>query len=212
MEKEKTVRKLKKEHWENVYVSKLDNEVSWYQENPETSINIIKGLNINKNKSIIDIGGGNSNFIIYLNKMGFKNLSVLDISEKALERTQQKLGMDSAKVNWIVSDILEYKPNNQFSVWHDRATFHFLTENKHIVTYVKLASDSIELNGYLILATFAPYGPTTCSGLPISQYNAECLKELFSPQFELRKNMDVVHQTPFDTSQDFTYVLLQKVK
>ena len=128
----------RKQHWENVYETKGDQEVSWYQEIPVTSLNLIDSLNLKKDDTIIDIGGGNSNLVVQLSKKGFKNLSVLDISAKSLERTKLKLKQTAENINWIVTDILEFQTSFEFSLWHDRATFHFLTEKEDIEKYVKL--------------------------------------------------------------------------
>ena len=145
----------KKQHWENVYDTKGDNEVSWYEEIPKTSLRQIEKLNLNKKVAIIDIGGGNSNLIGELQKQEFTNLSVLDISGKALERTKRKLGEKAEKINWIVSDILGFRPTQQYEVWNDRAVFHFLTTTEDIANYVNLVSHSINKKGYFILATFS---------------------------------------------------------
>mgnify|MGYP002713015709 CR=1 FL=1 len=200
----------RKQHWENVYTTKNDGEVSWYQEKPTTSLKVITNLNLTKEANCIDIGGGNSNLIGELQNQDYSNLSVLDISEKALERTKTKLGKKANLVNWIVSDIINFKPKLLFDVWHDRAVFHFLTKPEDITNYVKLVGASIKTNGYFILATFSKTGPLKCSGLDISQYNKEELIELFKENFKLVNSFEEVHQTPFNTEQNFIYAVFQK--
>jgi 2-polyprenyl-3-methyl-5-hydroxy-6-metoxy-1,4-benzoquinol methylase len=200
----------KKQHWENVYDTKNDNEVSWYEETPTTSLSLISDLNLNKDAVIIDVGGGNSNLIEKLQQQEFSNLSVLDISNKALERTRYKLRQKAKYIQWIVSDILDFQPNHQYDVWHDRAVFHFLTESEDIDNYVQLVSQSIKKNGFFILATFSKSGPLKCSGLEISQYDKETLLDLFNAEFNLIKSFEEVHHTPFDSEQNFIYSLFQK--
>jgi len=200
----------RKQHWENVYATKNDDEVSWYQENPETSLKLITALELNNEAAIIDVGGGNSNLIGELQKQAFANLSVLDIAEKSLTRTKAKLGANAKHIQWIVADVLKFKPNQQYDVWHDRAVFHFLTTTEDIANYVRLVSNSIKKRGYFILATFSKSGPLKCSGLAITQYSKEALVALFSPQFTLINSFEEVHQTPFDTTQNFIYTLFQK--
>ncbi|MFT6748070.1 MAG: 2-polyprenyl-3-methyl-5-hydroxy-6-metoxy-1,4-benzoquinol methylase [Glaciecola sp.] len=199
-----------KTHWEGVYNSKSDQEVSWYEEVPETSLRLIKGVNPSKSDAIIDVGGGNSNLTIEPSKEGFSNLSVLDISAKALERTKAKEGGKSADVNWIVSNVVDFTPKDQFSIWHDRAVFHFLNQEEDIQKYVELVTSSVADSGVLILGTFSPEGPSKCSGLDIKQYSAKELEMLFQKGFKMEQSFQEVHKTPFDTEQSFTYVVLRK--
>lgn len=200
----------RKQHWETVYETKGDQEVSWYQEIPVTSLNLIDSLNLKKDDAIIDVGGGNSNLVVELSKKGFKNLSVLDISAKSLERTKLKLKQTAENVNWIVSDILEFQPSYKFSLWHDRATFHFLTEKEDIEKYIKLVEKAIKTDGFLIIATFSNTGPLKCSGLEITQYSEETLLGLFHDKFELINAFDDVHKTPFKTEQNFIYTVFKR--
>ena len=200
----------RKQHWENVYEKKSDDEVSWYEETPATALSLITDLNLNKDAVIIDVGGGNSNLIEKLQQQGFSKLSVLDISKKGLERTKYKLEQKAEKVQWIVSDILDFQPNQQYDLWHDRAVFHFLTESEDIDSYVELVSQSVKKNGYFILATFSKSGPLKCSGLEISQYDKQTLLDLFNTEFNLIKSFEEVHHTPFNSEQNFIYSLFKK--
>lgn len=200
----------KKDHWENIYGTKGDSEVSWYEETPTTSLALLQSLQPKKDSAIIDIGGGNSNFTVELEKKGFLNLSVLDISAKALNRTKEKMGVRGDNVDWIASNILDFTPHQQFDIWHDRATFHFLTDKSDIDNYIQLVSNSIKVGGHLILATFSKTGPLKCSGLAITQYDKEELNNLLAANFELVKAFEDVHKTPFDTEQNFIYTLFKK--
>ena len=152
-----------KEHWEAVYQTKGPEEVSWTQEIPKTSLNFIHSFSLNKSAKIIDIGGGDSKLVDFLLDEGFENISVLDISAKALEKAKLRLGNRSEKVNWIVSDILDFKPDTAFDVWHDRAAFHFLTTKEQVEKYIEIAQSVV--SGYLTIGTFSENGPKKCSGL-----------------------------------------------
>ena len=198
-----------KTHWDNVYETKLPNEVSWTQEKPETSLQLIANCKLPKTAKIIDIGGGDSNLVDYLLEQGFENITVLDISEKAIERAKLRLGKASQKVKWIVSDITEFHPNESYDVWHDRATFHFLTETEQIEKYKKLIQGYANKN--LIMATFSNNGPLKCSGLEIKQYAIEDLVSLFCNEFKIIDSFYQDHQTPFYTMQNFVFCSFKKV-
>ena len=193
----------RKKHWETVYETKNPDQVSWTQEIPKTSLEFIRSFKLNKDARIIDIGGGDSKLVDYLLEEEYKNITVLDISEKAIAKAKKRLGEKASKVNWIVSDIIEFEPDTSFDVWHDRATFHFLTTDDQIKKYIKRASKFVR--GYLIIGTFSQNGPKKCSGLEIKQYNEE---ELTS---ELKKGFDKIHcvtedhTTPFNTIQNFLF-------
>lgn len=195
----------RKAHWENVFEKKAQNEVSWYQPNPETSLQLFEDNKISKNAKIIEIGGGDSYLIDFLLDLGYENLSVLDISENAINRLKQRLGAKAEKVNFIVSDILDFKPEEQFDVWHDRASFHFLTEENEIKKYVELASNSIVSDGNLFIATFSTSGPLKCSGLEITQYDETKMEKVFEKYFIKKDCFTINHNTPFDTTQNFIF-------
>jgi len=198
----------KKAHWENVYETKMPNQVSWTQEVPKTSIDLLNACKLEKTDSIIDVGGGESRFVDYLIAEGYENITVLDISASALEKTQKRLGENANKVNWIVSDITEFQPNSTFDVWHDRATFHFLTNEQDRTQYLNLVNQHI--NKFMILGAFSEQGPQKCSGLEVQQYNELKLSELFNPQFELISCQTENHITPFETEQNFIFCSFKK--
>ncbi len=145
-----------KSHWEDIYKRKMPNEVSWTQEIPQTSIDFIKSFDLPKNAEIIDVGGGESKFIDYLLSKGYENITVLDISKNAIEKAKKRIGVNSDKVKWVVSDINEFIPNNKFDFWHDRAVFHFLTNQESILKYSKMVS-SYARN--FVVGTFSTEGP-----------------------------------------------------
>jgi 2-polyprenyl-3-methyl-5-hydroxy-6-metoxy-1,4-benzoquinol methylase len=200
----------KKEHWEKVFATKQETEVSWYQQRPETSIGFFDKNNISKDAKIIDIGGGDSYLIDNLIEMGYTNLYLLDISENAINRVKKRLGSKASKVTFIISDVLVYKPEIKFDVWHDRASFHFLTSPDDIVTYSNIVSQALNNKGYFFLGTFSENGPLKCSGLEVSQYSETKFNEIFAKDFDLQMSFTQDHQTPFETVQNFIFCLFQK--
>jgi SAM-dependent methyltransferase len=194
-----------RQHWENVFTTKAEDEVSWFQPYPKTSMGFVELFNLSLNANIIDIGGGDSHFVDALLDKGYKNIYVLDISANAIERAKQRLGASASKVHWIVSDITEFEPPVQFDFWHDRAAFHFLTTEINIYKYVSIAEDAIKKEGYLILGTFSENGPTKCSGLEIRQYSEESMSARFEIAFDRIKCKTEDHTTPFNTIQNFLF-------
>jgi SAM-dependent methyltransferase len=200
---------VRKEHWENIYSTKGMREVSWFQETPQTSLDLIKKLNLKNDAKIIDVGGGDGFFVDELLKLGYTNITVLDVSKNAINRAKERLGEDSNKVKWIVSDITEFVPTEKYDVWHDRAVFHFLTEKKDIAKYKSLVNKSI--NEYFVLATFSDEGPNKCSGLEICKYSELDLQKQFEEAFNVVNSFKENHNTPFETTQNFTFSVFQKV-
>ena len=198
-----------KEHWEKVYSTKEPHEVSWTQELPKTSIEFFHSLNLKKDASIIDIGGGDSKLVDTLLMEGYTNITVLDISEKALEKAKKRLGENAKKVKWIVSDILEFKPSMHYKMWHDRATFHFLTTKEQINSYMEKVRNAV--NTYLIIGTFSDKGPDKCSGLNVHQYTEEELQKTLSNGFEKIKCITEDHLTPFNTKQNFLFCSFKRL-
>ena len=152
----------KKDHWENIYDSKALNEVSWYQPIPKTSLNFIESCSLQRNSPIIDVGGGDSFLSDYLLKRDYEDISVLDISSKAIERAKKRQGELSNKINWKVSDVLDFSPTKEYAVWHDRAVFHFLRDKKDIKQYINILLQSLAHKGNLVIGTFAEDGPKRC--------------------------------------------------
>jgi len=196
-----------KKHWEKVYQKEFG-EFSWNQEIPRSSLDFIHSFNLPKTASIIDIGGGDSKLVDCLLEEGFENITVLDISSNALERTQNRLGEKAGKVKWITSDITEFLPETKYDLWHDRATFHFLTQLSQIEKYVNLAAQSVEK--FLTIGTFSDNGPDKCSGLEVKQYNEEQLQNTLLKGFEKIKCITEDHITPFNTNQNFLFCSFKK--
>jgi SAM-dependent methyltransferase len=194
-----------KDHWENVFDTKAENEVSWFQSYPETSVGFLELFNLALSANIIDIGGGDSHFIDALLDKGYKNIWLLDISANAIERIKSRLGTKAGNVHFIESDVVDFKPEVQFDFWHDRAAFHFLTSEEQINKYVSIAEHAIRTDGYLILGTFSDKGPAKCSGLEIKQYTQASMSFRFEKNFDRIKCIEVEHQTPFNTTQNFLF-------
>jgi len=199
-----------KNHWEHIYNTKQPNQVSWTQEMPSISINFVKQFQIPKDAAIIDVGGGDSKFVDYLLAEGYTNVSVLDISEAAINRAKARLGDKALNVNWIVTDILAFNPALQYDLWHDRAAFHFQTENSSISKYIDIVNKSV--TGKVIIGTFSVDGPTKCSGLEIKQYEETSLKNEFeNAQFKNIECKRDDHITPSGSVQNFIFCAFEKI-
>jgi 2-polyprenyl-3-methyl-5-hydroxy-6-metoxy-1,4-benzoquinol methylase len=199
-----------KEFWENIYRTKKPGDLSWTEELPVTSLSFIQGFQLDKTASIIDIGGGESRLAECLLNEGFENITVLDISISSIERAKIRLGEKSAKIKWIVQDVLEFKSAIQYDCWHDRAAFHFLTGPDQISAYASRATQYVKSKGYTVISTFSENGPRTCSGLSITQYNPASLFQVFAEGFEKLNCLTRDHQTPFNTLQNFLYCSFQR--
>lgn len=200
-----------KDHWDNVYTTKATDSVSWFQEHAQTSLELIHASGINTGAAIIDIGGGASTLVDDLLLAGFTQLSVLDLSSAALEKAKIRLGDNATKVTWLSSDITQtHFAANSYSLWHDRAVFHFLTDPVARAAYKNNLLHALQPKGFFVIATFAEDGPTKCSNLPVMRYSAEELYAEFSADFLLLETRKETHKTPFDTTQSFVYCLMQK--
>lgn len=199
----------RKKHWEAIYSSKQLNEASWYQPTPETSLNLIKELRLPKSSSIIDIGGGDSFLVDNLLEMGYQNITVLDISKKAIERAKLRLGKRSEQVKWIETDASNFTPTETYDLWHDRAAFHFLTDENEIKNYLKSAKKGVKKEGSMIIGTFSNDGPKKCSGIEITQYSEDTLPKRFNDFNKLDCRI-TEHVTPFNTLQHFIFCTFKK--
>jgi ubiquinone/menaquinone biosynthesis C-methylase UbiE len=194
------------QHWENVYSKKKFNDVSWYAPHLNESLALIQSLASNKNASIIDVGGGESTLVDDLLHQDYEQLSVLDISRAAITFTQNRLAENSTKVNWYIGDVTQIQlPEKTFDIWHDRAVFHFLTQEADRKAYVEQVKKTVKVGGYVVMATFGPEGPLQCSGLDVVRYTATDLHQQFDKGFELLGSDINTHQTPFNTVQQFLY-------
>lgn len=195
----------RKTHWDHVYETKELKDVSWFQPKPETSLNFVHDFHLPKSAKIIDIGGGDSLLVDHLLDLGYEDLTVLDISEKAIARAKKRLGSRAEKVKWVVSDIIEFKPAEKYDFWHDRAAFHFLTADADIKKYLEIAKMATQPNAVLVFGTFSDKGPNKCSGLEIKQYSENSLSDKLSSFFKRIKCITVDHITPFQTIQNFVF-------
>jgi 2-polyprenyl-3-methyl-5-hydroxy-6-metoxy-1,4-benzoquinol methylase len=195
-----------KTHWERIFATKIPDQVSWYRPHLETSLALIKRSASNSLTPIIDVGGGESTLVDDLLARGFENVTVLDISEVAIAANRKRLGSAAGKVRWIVADITQANLEPRaYSVWHDRAVFHFLTDPQQRAAYVRQVARSVKLGGHVIVSTFGPEGPTKCSGLDVIRYDADTLHDQFGAKFRLVNSSKELHQTPFGTTQQFLY-------
>ena len=198
-----------KQHWENIYQTKQPNEVSWTEEVPTVSLGFIHQFNLPKDAKIIDIGGGDSKLVDHLLAEGYSNVSVLDISAAAIERAKKRLGEKATTVKWFETDILEFKPNDTYDLWHDRAVFHFQTGPDKIDGYLNLVKDAV--TGKIIVGTFSVDGPKKCSGLEIKQYDEVGMKDKF--EHASFKNIECKredHITPSGAVQNFVFCSFEK--
>ena len=193
-----------KSHWEKIYDEKNEDEVSWFQKETNESIRMIQSAGI-ENPKIIDVGSGRSKLLKNLIKIGYNQLTYLDISESALEKSKEFLGEQSNKVRWISKDILNFKTEEKFDIWHDRAVFHFLNEENLIRKYIEIVEKNISESGHLIIGTFSENGPLKCSGLEVRRYSEKVIEKLFNRSFKLIDSFYYDHVTPFNTTQNFLF-------
>ena len=194
-----------KTHWENIYHDKSPLDVSWYQKEPSLSLELIRNTQLASDEPIIDVGGGASVLVDYLCKEGFTNLAVLDISEIALTCAKKRLGVLAQNIEWYECDITRFSAPHRFSLWHDRAVFHFLTDKSGRKNYIKALKSALRPGGHLIIAAFTIGGPEKCSGLDIVQYDSEKLVAELGEDFELIEVKNEVHITPANKEQKFMY-------
>jgi len=201
-----------KDHWENIYSTKEINGVSWYQETPTTALNIFNSLQLNSDASIIDIGAGKSFLVDNLLELGYNDITILDISGNALNEVKERVEKKRFSIKCIESNVTDLSFEQKYDVWHDRAVFHFITNKQEREKYTSLLNSSLNKDGYLILGTFSEDGPLKCSGLEVQRYSVEELKKLLKENFQLIDGFKKVHDTPFNTTQSFTFCLFKKIK
>ncbi len=194
-----------KKHWEDIYSNKSSLEVSWYQQKPLMSLDLISHVPLTLGSDIIDVGGGASTLVDHLHDSGYLNLSVLDISANALACAQARLSHKARDINWYEENVLSFNPQKLFFLWHDRAVFHFLTDQSDRLEYVEVLKRALRPDGHVIIAAFAKGGPTKCSGLDIVQYDAVTLMAELGDDFELLEEANEEHMTPANTVQKFVF-------
>jgi 2-polyprenyl-3-methyl-5-hydroxy-6-metoxy-1,4-benzoquinol methylase len=197
-------------HWENVYRTKGEREVSWFQETPSISLDLIRSAGATRHSAIVDIGGGASRLVDALVDEGYEAVTVLDLSESALAAAKARLGHTATAVTWIVADVVGWKPPRRYDVWHDRAAFHFLTEAADRTAYVECLSEALRPGGHAIIATFALDGPERCSGLPVIRYDAASLGKVLGSAFDLVETRRHDHHTPMGSIQRFQFSVFRR--
>lgn len=203
------MKKLKrKNHWENIYQTKNSKDVSWFQEKPETSLSFLEKFNVPLDAKIIDCGGGDSYFVDNLLSLGFQDITVLDISEKAITKAKQRLGDEANKVKWIVSDVTTFQPTEKYDFWHDRAVFHFLRQEE-ATEYLKMVQANLNHNGLFVVGTFSENGPTKCSGIDVHQYSENSLSQEIGKYLKKLYCLSIDHLTPSKAIQNFVFCSFQ---
>lgn len=197
-------------HWQGVYTSKGETEVSWFQESPAISLEMIELADASPASAVIDIGGGASRLVDALLDRGLRTVAVLDVSAAALETAKARLGARADQVEWIVADVTAWQTTRSYDVWHDRAAFHFLTDARDRAAYVACLLKAVGPGGHAMIATFAPDGPERCSGLPVMRYDAESLADVLGGDFRLVTSRRHEHTTPWGATQRFQFSLFRR--
>jgi len=198
-------------HWQNVYTEKGEFQVSWFQERPALSLQLIEGTGAKPASAIVDIGGGASRLVDALLEKGYRDVTVLDLSASAASISKARLGHAGAAANWIVADVTQWEPQRQYDLWHDRAAFHFLTETSDQAAYIERLNKALRLGGHAIIGTFALDGPERCSGLPVVRYDAVQLSTTLGPSFALVDARHEDHKTPWNAVQRFQFSVFRRV-
>jgi SAM-dependent methyltransferase len=194
------------DHWEHIYTTKAPDQVSWYAPHLSASLELIERAAAARTAAIIDVGGGESTLVDDLLARGYEDVTVLDISQTAIEANRKRLGGRAEQIHWLAADITRVElPASRFDVWHDRAVFHFLTDSEARAAYVRQVARAVRLGGHVIVGTFGPEGPTRCSGLEVVRYDADSLHDEFGRRFRLLEHSKQMHETPFGTVQQFLY-------
>ena len=197
-------------HWQQVYLSKGEHQVSWSQPDPQPSLGLIEKFAGGAGASIVDIGGGASRLVDSLVKGGFGEITVLDLSEAALQAAKERMGSAGDAIQWVAADVTAWRPPHPFDIWHDRAAFHFLVDAKDRQAYIDRLSSGVKAGGHAIIATFAPDGPEKCSGLPVQRYDPEGLGKAVGGGFELVEHLAHHHVTPWGAAQSFQFSVLRR--
>jgi SAM-dependent methyltransferase len=198
-------------HWQNVYKEKGEYQVSWFQDRPALSLELLEAIGAQANSVIIDIGGGASRLVDALLDRGYRDVAVLDLSESAVSIAKTRLGDAAAAVKWIVADVTQWEPQRQYDLWHDRAAFHFLTEVSDRVAYIDRLGKALRPGGHAIIGTFALDGPERCSGLPVVRYDAARLSAALARCFALVETRRDDHKTPWGAIQHFQFSVFKRL-
>ena len=198
------------QHWDKVYSEKAPTEVSWYEPMPQISLELIRSCGISKDAAIIDIGGGDSFLAEFLVSLGYTDVTVVDISSKAIERAKERMCEKADEVKWIIADASKFEPERSYDLWHDRAAFHFLTGDDQKKDYLERVQKAVKPGGYVIMGTFSNKGPEKCSGLTVQRYSVNDICQFFEKEFSMLNGKNVDHQTPSGVTQNFTFCSFQK--
>jgi len=201
----------RKDHWDGVYGARAENALTWFEDAPEISIDMMRHGGLRPGARVVDVGGGASRLVDALLDEGIANPTVLDLSAEALKVSKDRLGARASDVDWVVADVTQWQPTTRFDIWHDRAVFHFLTEPKDRVAYVQTLTNALKPGGVASIGTFALDGPETCSNLPVQRYSPETLAEALGPAFELVKSCAHIHLTPKGNTQSFSFCVFRRL-
>jgi ubiquinone/menaquinone biosynthesis C-methylase UbiE len=201
----------RKAHWDAVYASKSDDQVSWFQAEPELSLRMVRDTGLGAGARILDVGGGASRLVDRLLEDGHTTVGVIDVAENGLRKCRNRLGSDAESVEWILSDVITWVPSERWDVWHDRAVFHFLVDERDRSRYLHVLKRALASSGHVILATFGPDGPERCSGLPTVRYSVNTMRETLGSGFELEDSQIEEHRTPSGSTQQFLYCRFQRI-
>lgn len=199
------------EHWETVYQTKEHTKVGWYQPSADSSLELIEKIGLSKDASVIDIGAGASTLVDGLLEHGFKNITLLDLSNEALTITRERLGDKAAVPNYLVADITTVLLPQRYELWHDRAAFHFLLDHSEQQSYIRTMHDSLNPEGHAIIGTFAIDGPDSCSALSVKQYNRGRMKDVMEGKMEIVDAVESIHITPSGSEQKFSFFILKPI-
>ena len=201
----------RKAHWDHVYQRRSPDSLSWYQAEPTLSLELIRHADLDCDAPIIDVGGGASVLVDHLLREGYTNLTVLDVSGQALRLSKNRLGATANDVKWLENDLTQLAHIEKYALWHDRAVFHFLTNEEDRKHYLRVLTESLQPGGHLIIATFATDGPNKCSGLDIVQYDAEKMLAVLGTEFKLLSTQHALHITPARQRQAFQYFHFSRI-
>ena len=196
-------------HWERVHRGSSEYEVSWFQQVPAISLELIGACGLQPTAGILDVGGGTSRVVDSLLELGYHDITVLDVSQEALSTTRHRIGADRNEVQWLQQDVTEFDPSRQWDLWHDRAVFHFLTDPEERLQYREALAKAVPSGGHVIIATFAMTGPERCSGRFVMRYDTETMQAELGDRYELVETRSEQHVTPSGAEQDFTYCRFQ---
>ncbi|MGC1784062.1 MAG: class I SAM-dependent methyltransferase [Acidobacteriaceae bacterium] len=194
-----------KEHWQQIHANRNEEELSWFEPEPSISLDLLLAPSLNKDMPVLDVGGGSSRLVDALLERGFTDITVLDIAEAALEKSQRRLGDRADKVHWIVADIAMWEPDRKYAAWHDRAVFHFLTAKRQRWGYRVAMENAVDSGGLVVIGTFSTLGPERCSGLPVQRYSALSLSEEIGDHFRWTATRKIEHRTPSGDMQHFQF-------